>query len=113
MVRQQNTNKNGDAWTEAEIEAVWQKGNIIPGYDADSVRYDKCSNIMLFSLHGKRNSEYGWEIDHINPVANGGGDDISNLQPLNWTTNVAKGDNLNWICKSIESPLFEKRLSVT
>ena len=44
------------------------------------------------------NHNYGWEIDHINPVASGGGDEIGNLQPLNWKNNSAKGDKLNWQC---------------
>ncbi len=53
---------------------------------------------MQYSEHGNRNSNYGWEIDHINPVANGGGDEINNLQPLYWDNNAKKGDNLNWRC---------------
>ena len=36
------------------------------------------------------------EIDHINPVANGGDDNYNNLQPLNWKNNAAKSDKLNF-----------------
>ena len=53
---------------------------------------------MKWSEHGNRNSENGWEIDHINPVANGDGDELSNLQPLNWNNNSDKAVELNWIC---------------
>ncbi len=53
---------------------------------------------MKWSEHGNRDSKYGWEIDHINPVANGGGDELNNLQPLNWVNNANKGDKLNWTC---------------
>jgi len=33
------------------------------------------------------------EIDHIKPVAKGGGDELENLQPLYWKTNRAKSDS--------------------
>lgn len=53
---------------------------------------------MKWSEHGNRLSEYGWEIDHIKPVARGGGDELSNLQPLNWKNNAAKSDTYPWSC---------------
>jgi 5-methylcytosine-specific restriction endonuclease McrA len=59
---------------------------------------DECGQAMQWSQYGNRNSDYGWEIDHINPVSNGGTDILSNLQPINWKNNSAKGDNVNWLC---------------
>ena len=55
---------------------------------------------MKFNEHGNRFSKYGWEIDHIDLVANGGGDDLNNLQPLNWNNNASKGDDDDWSCPS-------------
>ncbi|MFN7825163.1 MAG: HNH endonuclease signature motif containing protein [Pseudobdellovibrionaceae bacterium] len=54
---------------------------------------------MKFSDYGNTESDFGWEIDHINPVSNRGGDDISNLQPLQWKNNRQKSDSTSfWTC---------------
>lgn len=98
MPRQHNTDRNGNAWSDQTKKNVWSKATIIEGYPADTWRRDKCSKNIKYSEHGNRNSEYGWEIDHINPVANYGSDELNNLQPLYWGNNAAKGDKLNWQC---------------
>ena len=46
-----------------------------------------------FNKYGDIKPDYGWEIDHIKPVAKGGGDEFDNLQPLYWKTNRHKGDS--------------------
>ncbi len=98
MARNYNTNEVGDAWTHSEKVAVWNKGRIIPNFSSDTWRWDKCGKVMKWSEHGNRNSDNGWEIDHINPIANGGDDNFNNLQPLHWKNNLDKGDKLNWSC---------------
>lgn len=94
--RKPNTTKEGGAWTEATKLAIWKKGKLIPDFDASIWRWDAYGSVIKFSEYSNRNSDYGWEIDHINPIANGGTDDSTNLQPLQWKNNADKSDNLNW-----------------
>lgn len=79
------------------VQAVWERGKTIPGRDPDIHRRDVCSAMIKRAEHGNRDSDLGWEVDHINP---NGSDDLSNLRPLQWENNAAKGDNLDgyWTC---------------
>ncbi len=99
MPRNHNTNQAGGNWTPEQVKEVWEKGTPAIGYSKDLWRHDKCGAVMKWTDHGNRDSKSGWEIDHINPVSNGGSDSIGNLQPLNWENNAKKGDSLNWKCK--------------
>ena len=53
---------------------------------------------MKFGEYGDTNSEHGWEVDHIVPVALGGSDELNNLQPLQWKNNRTKSDTYPWSC---------------
>lgn len=71
---------------------VWEKAKVVPGADPNVWRKDYAGAWINFNQR-KTEDPYGWEIDHQNPVANGGSDNLSNLQPLHWRNNRCKSDN--------------------
>ena len=77
---------------------IWNKGQVIPGYNSLVWRRDYMGNVIRYADYGNRLSVHGWEIDHITPVALGGSDDISNLRPLHWRANAQRGGLLrSWL----------------
>ena len=99
MYRYRNSRANGSVFDENTINAVWQKGTIVFGYDSNTIRKDSCGAFIKRNDYGNTNSSFGWEIDHIKPVAKNGTDDLINLQPLQWENNRHKSDNYpQWSC---------------
>lgn len=97
MARDYNTTTAGRSFDAATIEAVWKKGT--PEANLVSFRKDTCGASMQREKYGQT-VQWGWEIDHIKPVAKGGTDDLANLQPLMWENNRHKGDSWpDWDCK--------------
>ena len=74
-------------------DTVWDKAKKMRGKDPAKYRRDPYGNIMDYNEYGK-DSNRGWEIDHIKPAARGGSDATRNLQALKTSVNREKGDSL-------------------
>lgn len=85
-------------WTESAKEYAWSQARTVQGWDGRVFRQDACGAIIEHSQYGKRQTTYGWEIDHIVPLSIGGADEFGNIQALHWENNVAKGSKENWHC---------------
>lgn len=92
------TDARGGNFDAATIVAVWCKATVVAGFDPSDFRKDSCGAWIRFSAYGK-GGDYGWEVDHMRPVAHGGDDRLSNLQPLQWQNNRHKSDSFpTWSC---------------
>ena len=79
--------------TDDQVQSVWEKAQYVdPSNEQKGFRKDQCGAWIQRNAYGNRNSQWGWEVDHIKPKANGGTDALSNLRPLHWRNNAAKSD---------------------
>ena len=80
-------------FTDAEIKDVWKKAIEVEGVNSEMLRQDFAGAWIRFADYGNRNSQYGWEIDHLMPLSQGGEEKDDNYIPLQWQNNVRKGEN--------------------
>lgn len=76
-------------YTQEKLQKIWAKGRPIQGYDAGTWRHDVCGAVMKWSDYGQQ-TKTGWNVDHIRPASEGGGEDLPNLRPLQWENNAKR-----------------------
>lgn len=72
------------------IQAIWEKGIVVEGFDPALYRRDSAGAWIIRESYGNRDSDYGWEIDHVYPQSLGGQDHLVNLRPMHWRNNRSK-----------------------
>lgn len=78
-------------YTHGELRAVWRRsGRILPCRKPSEWREDAFGSRIRFEDYGDRNSDFGWEVDHIIRIADGGSNHVNNLRPLQWENNVKR-----------------------
>lgn len=90
--RRMNTDCEGKPFDRITVAQVWLKALPVRGQDPRRIRADVRGAWIAFAEFGRR-SPLGWEIDHLRPIARGGGDESANLQALHWANNRSKGDH--------------------
>lgn len=81
--------------------SVWEKAQIVEGFNSDMYRKDPCGAWIAWDKYGVQDSVYGWEVDHIYPQSlleeRGFDDDaindIRNLRPMQHENNASKSDD--------------------
>ena len=69
---------------------AWNRATVIPRIDPSEWREDGYGRRIRFSDYGNRDSQYGWTLDYIRPLAEGGADADRNLQAVHWRTHVGR-----------------------
>jgi hypothetical protein len=78
------------SWTEEQILAAWNQGQIAERFNPDKWRKDPCGAWIARQQFGNKQSNFGWEIDAVALEAGGVNGSSSVLRPLQWKNASAK-----------------------
>jgi hypothetical protein len=89
MYMHPSNDASGQPYDAATIEAVWNKA--APSHEHAPMRVDAFGALIWREGYGNSSSKFGWEIGHRQPLGKGGGDQLENLEPLQWENNRPNG----------------------
>lgn len=83
------------------INQLWEEATIAQDKNPTVWRLDPCGALIQKDQYGNRESDYGWEVDHVvskSFLINVGAseeeyDDPINLRAMHWANNDSKGTN--------------------
>ena len=93
MYRQPSTDLSGKPFDAATVEAVWNKAAPSPGYSP--LRLDARGTLIWKEGYSNTNSKFGWVIGRRRPPSQGGGDELENLEPVQWENYRLSRDDQN------------------
>ena len=89
MFTRPSTDASGKPFDAATIEAVWNKA--VPCREHPPMRMDAYGALIWRGGYGNVSSKFGWIIGRRRSLTNGGGDELENLEPLQWETEQRNG----------------------
>lgn len=75
-------------WTEEELDIIFSKATLVQ----DGLRKDTSGEYIHRDAYGKAEHPWGWEVDHIKPISEGGTNKLNNLRPLNIPANRGRNN---------------------
>jgi hypothetical protein len=81
-------------------EIAWKQARIVQGHDPSVERWDACGAWIHYEDFENRESDFGWEIDHVIPIATLRLRKVprklwnheSNIRAMHWKNNQSKAN---------------------
>lgn len=85
-----------------KVIRAWKKATIVEGYDPNVWRKDFAGAWIRLDSFGLT-TEYGWELDCMRPISQGGDNSEQNIIALHWQNNRRKGSDYPVFYTSVSS----------
>lgn len=75
-------------YSEEELDVIFAKAIPVVG----GLSKDDAGQLINRSAYADLNHPWGWEVDHIKAIKDGGSNELYNLRPLNISTNRGRNN---------------------